>query len=363
MLLPNHGANPEQLLKALQIESNEELTDFSVNTNPFGPPKKILESWNDLQAYAFKYPDPTASLLKEKIAASHQIAPEQIIIGNGAAEIIFLLAQHFQKKKILIVEPTFSEYRDACSAFQCEIEQVMLDRYQDWQLEVEKIMPKMKEISAIFLCHPNNPTGCIYREEDLLQLFKEAKMQGVTVIVDEAFFDFCTSDISVVPHFEKYDNLVILRSLTKMYSIAGIRLGYAFAHEELISQLKRKQHPWNVNGIAQVIGATLFDLKSFANETAKKIEAERNYLFQQLRSLGYEVSPSVVNYYLLRESDKDTDLFPLMRYLIQHAIVPRHTYNFPSLDGKYLRLTIKEREKNEQLIKVLRGWKEQCLSL
>lgn len=362
MLLPNHGANPEALLKALQMDVTNSHIDYSVNTNPFGLPKIIVEQWESYQELISLYPDPTCSQLKEKIASYNQVKKEQILVGNGAAELIFLLASHFQRKKVLIVEPTFSEYRDACHSFECTVDHVILSRENDWQLEVDQLIEKIRtnQYVALFLCHPNNPTGCMYHREDLLSIIREADHFGVTVIIDEAFYDFCTETITVAPYIKEFSNLVVLRSLTKMYSIAGVRLGYALMNEDFATKLASRQHPWNINGIAQAIGVTVFSDDSFAKDTATKIANERNRLFQQLTTIGYDVSPSVVNYYLLKETEKNVDLLPFMKYLIKNGIIPRHTYNFIGLDGKYLRLTIKEKEQNDQLLSVLKGWKETC---
>lgn len=360
MLLPSHGANPEALLKALKINTEESYIDFSVNTNPFGPPKVILHEWEEYKRFVSLYPAPTSTKLKEKIAAFNDVQADEILVGNGAAELIFLLASHFQGKKVLIVEPTFSEYRDACRSFDCIVDEVVLTNQDDWQLNMEKIIQKLRtnEYSALFICHPNNPTGCTYNMETLITVIREADHFGVTVIIDEAFYDFCTSQVTVTPILRDFNNLVVLRSLTKMFSIAGIRLGYAMMNGELAQTLLKKQYPWNVNGIAQAIGLKLFQEQQFVQDTAKKIESERKRIFPILASIGYEVSNSKVNYYLLKEMDKDGDTLPLIKYLIHHGIIPRHTYNFIGLEGKYIRLTIKDKEQNDKLITVLKGWKE-----
>lgn len=365
MHLPNHGANPQNLLSALKIEAPKNAIDFSVNTNPFGPPPIIEDNWSTYYSTLTHYPDPTCLKLKETIANCNQVEKNNVIVGNGAAEIIFLIAQYFSNKKVLIVEPTFSEYRDACTAFGCEIEQVYLEEASRWQLQVEAITTKINSdsISALFLCHPNNPTGCIYNRESLLTIIQVAKENGVTVIIDEAFYDFCTEDISMSSYLSEYSNLVILRSLTKMFSIAGIRLGYALGEASFIQCIASKQHPWNVNGLAQKIGLQLFSEKGFVQNTARKIEEERIRLFNSLEILGYEVSPSAVNYYILKEKNKDVDSLPLIRFLIQGGIIPRHTYNFNGLDGRYIRLTIKGQAENDKLLSLLKGWKDRCSSL
>lgn len=366
MLLPEHGANPDFLLRSLKINmGNERMADFSVNTNPFGPPKALFEHWEEYQKYVSLYPDPSSALLKEKIACINGVKPDEVLVGNGAAELIYLLSSYFQRKRVLIVEPTFSEYRKSSESYDCHIDSVLLTAQDDWQLDVLQIKEKIRtgRFAALFLCHPNNPTGRIYNRELLLEILNEAERFGVKVIVDEAFYDFCTKDITVVPYIANFSQLIVLRSLTKIFSIPGLRLGYAIMNEKLAKRIAKRQHPWNVNAIAQIAGLQLLKERSFICRSAEKISSERNRLFRQLAALGYDVSPSEVNYYLLKETNKEEDMLSFIKFLLKSGIVPRHTYNFAGLDGKYVRLAIKEKKENDKLLAVLKRWKDECCTL
>lgn len=360
MQLPEHGANPTYFVEALGLQMKENSIDFSVNTNPLGPPSFIKENWLSYFSEIEKYPDPKAMVVKETVAKQNGVERNQVVVGNGAAEIIFLLANRFREKHVLIVEPTFSEYRQACETYLCHVDSVTLSPDTNWELQPDLIHEKLESSDLLFICNPNNPTGVQYPKERLEKIIKEAQLANVVVVIDEAFFDFSIHQESVVPLVHQYDNLVVLRSVTKMYAIAGLRLGYAIGSEKLVSSLTRWQHSWNTNQLAQQIGSRcLLDLQ-FAHNTAHYIAEERNQLKRKLEELEYSISFSSVNYYLLKEKSGDRDLLPLLTYLIEHRIIPRHTYNFRGLEGKYIRLAVKEQEENDKLLKVLESWKAKC---
>ncbi|WP_157796487.1 threonine-phosphate decarboxylase CobD [Bacillus sp. FJAT-45037] len=356
MSLPNHGANPAHLTSALGLTYDQQALDFSVNTNPFGMAPGIKLLSEKFIESASNYPEPYAETLTKTVAVELGVNKTEVLVGNGAAELLFHIAHLYQGKKVLIPEPTFSEYRQACEANGCDIESLVLD--EPWKLRTDHLESRLEEIDLLFICSPNNPTGVTYTKNEMNDLLTLAKEQRTKVVIDEAFFDFQVDEKSVLAEVD-LNNVIIIRSMTKMYGIAGVRLGYVIADQTTIEQLKRFQPPWSVNGFAQKIGLTLLDEKQFVKDTAMKVAKERIRVKRELEQLDFCVFPSVVNFYLLSEKNK-RDLQPLLRFLIQHSIIPRHTYSFIGLDGKYLRLSIKRREENEQLIHVLKKWRLLC---
>ncbi|WP_096201009.1 threonine-phosphate decarboxylase CobD [Bacillus sp. FJAT-45350] len=359
MQLPKHGANPNQFVSALGMEMKEDSIDFSVNTNPLGFPTILKDTWEQYIENIDQYPDPNSEKLTKAIADHANVDSTQVLVGNGAAEIIFLIANHFRNKNVLIIEPTFTEYRDACEAFDCNVQSFTLNA-DDWTFNIGQLINQLENIDLLFLCHPNNPTGVTYERQKLELLFKQALSNNVTVVIDEAFYDFSTSNITVSNMLPSYENLLISRSLTKMYGIAGLRLGYLLANQEWIKNLKKLQQPWSINGLAQQAGLVCLDDKEHVKKTAKYIKNERTRLQFELEKIGYEVSNSQVNYYLLKEKGKNEDLQPLIQFLINHCIIPRHTYNFPVLNGRYIRLAVKTHEENNRLLSILKEWKLRC---
>ncbi len=358
MQLPNHGANPEHLAKQLEILLQANAIDFSVNTTPLPLQTQISENWQSYLETITKYPDPTSEQLTAVIAEKEGLSPHELLVGNGAAQLIFLLALFFQRKRVAIVEPSFSEYRDACQIFNCEIEGIFLNN--PWKLDVTEIIAKSKQKDLLFICNPNNPTGVAYSLQEIEYVIEKLEPFQVTVVIDEAFYDFQENGPTLIKLVKNYQNVIVLRSLTKMYGIAGLRLGYIAANPSFIQKLRLLQAPWSVNGLVQRIGCDCLQDLRYPKEVQKYCKSERQRIFPLLREMGYEVSNSVVNFYLLKEKTQQGESMPLLKFLLQQGIVPRHTYNFPSLDGRYLRLAVKTVSENNQLLAVLARWKEQC---
>lgn len=357
--LPAHGSNPDYLYQALNVEKPKKWLDFSVNVNPFGMPPSIESHWKDLVAKISDYPDPHSTQLKNRLAEKEAIAPENILIGNGAAELIFLLASHFREQDILIVDPAFSEYRTACKAYGCRVHSLTLIEDTEWTLTLESILPHLEGKAAVFLCNPNNPTGVRMNKNVLLSIVDAAYERNVTCIIDEAFYDFCLDPYSLVPYIAKYPNLVVLRSFTKMYAIAGIRLGWIAGNADLISQLHMLKPHWSVNAIAEQIGLLCLNEDEFVRNTAIKIARERLRLKAELEQLDFAVSNSETNYYLLKDK-RTKDVRQLLTFLMANGIVARHTENFIGLDGIYLRAAVKTDKENDQLLSVLQSWRKTC---
>jgi threonine-phosphate decarboxylase len=360
--MPPHGSNPKQLFAALGLERNENLVDFSVNLNPLGAPSVIGQQWTELVNEIADYPDPHCTQLREQMAENHDLSPDQVLIGNGAAELIHLLARLFSGDRVLVVDPAFSEYRTTCRAYGCEADSFLLCEENGWQIQARPLLKQLQGKRALFLCHPNNPTGVAYKRSELEEIIYEAGKMDVIVIVDEAFYDFCDESISVLPFISKYKNLVVLRSFTKMFAVAGLRLGCLITDEPVIKKLKAFQPHWSVNSVAQKVGELCLRETGHRKKTVRYITKERQRIVTALQKLRFVISPSRVNYFLLREETKQP-LDALMSFLLQNGIVPRHTHNFIGLNGTYLRLAVRTETENDLLIDALGQWRAQCLSL
>lgn len=356
MKLPSHGANPGHLYQASGVEKPESMIDFSVNTNPYGPPCWLKETWPSLFEVVEDYPDPSGKAAKAAIAARFSIGSGNILLGNGAAEIIHFIARHAAGRKVVIATPAFSEYEDACQAYGCEIRHVPVD-LENWVLPIEELAEQAKEAAVLFLCTPNNPTGQVFQREELLALLRQTRPFGTWVVVDEAFYDFDSGE-SLVAEIASFPHLAVLHSMTKMYAVAGLRIGYVAASQEIIHALAPYQPHWNVNAIALRTAERIAQDTVHAEQTRKWIEEERDWISIELVKAGFTVLPSTVNFYLLRDPAL-VDQKPLLRFLLGKGVVLRHTENFRGLDGKWLRSAVKGRAENEHLLTALKEWKAQ----
>jgi len=358
--LPNHGANPKLLARSLKSEMREGSVDFSVNVNPFPPLGEIQSAWQNLYDEILSYPDPTCSDFIQIAAQKDRVRKEQILPGNGAAELIFLIAQGYRGSKVLLVEPAFSEYRDACTANGCEVYSYKIKKENAWRLDLEEFHTHLIGMNLCFLCHPSNPTGVSYKREELEAVIDLAAIHGVTLVIDEAFLHFMEEPISAVPFLNHYSNIIILRSLTKMFHLPGARIGYAISSEERIKLLSELQPPWSVNGVAQKLGSICLQQgDTYIKQTASAISLERRRIFPVLNTLGFEVSPSSVNFYVLQSREETEDHFQLLRFLFSNGIVVRHTENFNGIDGKGLRVSVRTEKENDKLLAALKSWNRQ----
>lgn len=352
---PLHGANAHYLYEFLDEPMPENVIDFSANINPFGPPAGIKANWSGWLDDISDYPDPNGKELVELIAEQEHLPEASVLLGNGGAELITLVARMLAGKRVLLIQPTFSEYGRVCRAAGCEVTNLVLQE-GNWQLRVADLIPKLAEVDAVFLCHPNNPTGVIYPESLVEEIVSACQKHDCLLIVDEAFYDFLDNQQTVAPLLEAYTNLVVIRSLTKMYAIAGLRLGYLLGPAEIVQQLQSFQPHWSVNTLALLAGKKCLLTEKHAAKTRAFISGERERIVAALGRTGYRISPSRANYYLLQDPDLNEQL-PLFQFLLKKGIVPRHTANYQGLNGRWMRFAVKQSWQNDILLEALREWR------
>ena len=355
MKWPSHGSNPHYLYEAAGLIKPDQLLDFSANINPLGPPSSIKKNWGSFFQGIGQYPDPHTATLKGKLAQREGIREEQILIGNGGSQTISLVGRFLAGKRVLIVEPAFSEYETACRVNNCQVTYFQLE--EGWKIDLDALKGELSQVDAVFLCNPSNPTGLYYSREVILSILTECERQKCMLIVDEAFHDFVRDYESLSSLLQDYKSLILLRSLTKMFAIPGIRLGYVMANGDIIAKLASYQPHWSVNSVAIAIGNLCLEENSYIEKTVQFITSEREKLLSFYEEHGFEVSLSEVNFYLIRDP-KQNDQYPLFVYLLEKGIVPRHTFNFPGLEGRWLRFAVRTSEENRKLMEAIEEWRK-----
>jgi len=351
---PLHGANPHRFYEIIGLPLPERLLDFSVNTNPYTLPLSLWPSQADFCRWASEYPDPEAKELIRALAQIEQLSDEHIFVGNGASQCIDLLARLFSGKRIGIVEPTFSEYRRACVANGCVVKSVVSTEESGWMHEMSELFDLLEQIDVLFLCQPNNPTGTTMDKEQFYSLLQAADERGTFVVIDEAFYHFWDDGYTALPWISSFAHLIVVRSLTKIYHLAGARIGYVAANETIVQKLKALQPAWSTSRVAQQLALHFLTMNEFVAHTRSRIARERERVTSLLRKAGYYVSPSVANFYLLRPLHQSAEA--LLYDLLREGLVPRHTTNFRGLDGRYLRFAVKTKEENDRLLSFLTRW-------
>lgn len=358
MKWPNHGGQPEQIKQLFKMKTDQPLLDFSANLNPLGPPSWLHDALQESFQTITRYPDPTYSKATTSVADHEELDSEYILLTNGGAEAIFLVAKYFENGRACIVHPTFLEYERACKHYHIDVEELFYEAENSFSLPMTVIREKLIDTDVMFLCRPNNPTGMVIDEEDVKLLLEEGLKTDTHIVVDEAFIDFLATDTqSLSAWLISYPNLILLRSLTKMYTIPGLRIGYIMAHPAIINQLKNEQIPWSINSIVDDLVPKLLEDKPFVEQTKAWLHEQSEFIHSKLSAMDFYFTPSQVNFYLLRDQKRPNDTEKLFSYLLQHGIVTRHTHNFKGLNGDFLRLAIRSKEENEQLANVLQKWR------
>ncbi|WP_182914366.1 threonine-phosphate decarboxylase CobD [Paenibacillus sp. 1011MAR3C5] len=349
-----HGGDLRTAEECFGLPSSSFL-DFSSNMNPLGPPDAVREELARYAAYIDRYPDPASRRLSAKLAAKHGIEENAILIGNGAAELIDLVVRALRPKAAAIAVPCFSEYGDAIRKAEAVLYEGLLLEAEQFELNQRWAKEALERSGAelYMIGSPNNPTGALVEPARV----KELLASGATVVVDEAFMDFVPEEksYSLVQEASRHPHLFVVRSMTKFYSIPGIRLGYIIGHPESLAELRRLQVPWSVNSLAQSIGEAVLSDEAFAQKSLRWLQEERPRMTRELEALGFRVYPGVTNYMLLRLPEGcGLHSRELQRKMGVEGVLIRDGSHFPGLDERYIRVAVKLREQNARLIDTLR---------
>jgi len=347
-----HGGNLREFIEKYSL-SSDEIIDFSANTNPLGVPpsvKKVII--NNLNCISH-YPDPECKELKKEISRYLRINYDNIIIGNGSIELIYLLVRILLPKKALLLIPAFSEYQRALINENCEIKFLKLEEKENFKPDIKLIEKTIEKVNLFFLANPNNPTGVIIPREELLPLVDKASKKHTTIILDEAFIEFKERE-SLVKEATSSDHLFILRSFTKFFGLAGLRIGYGIGSKERIERLNRVKEPWTVNVLAQMAAKEVIQDTEYINKTHQWINKERNFLFKHLLKIkGLKPYSSEANFILIK-IEKKLSSTKLQEELAKKGIIIRDCANFRGLNHKFIRVAIRTRYENMKLIKALK---------
>lgn len=301
----------------------------------------IFNKWDKI----YSYPEVSAESLADNIALKNNIGADQVIVCNGATEAFYLIAQAYQSESSSIIVPTFAEYEDACSINKHRLEFFL---WKDFSRDT------IFETTLVWLCNPNNPTGEILLIDDIDYLLRKNKKS--IFIIDEAYIDFTDSISSSIEILKNHENLIIVKSLTKNYSIPGLRLGYLISNSNLVRNIKFYKPPWTVNSIALEAGKFILDNEQLFLPPSSYYKSASLKFAQKLSKIPHiKVLPSKTNYFLVKLEQKSS--FELKKYLINDfGILIRDASNFRSLDSTYIRLACQSEKENDLLIKALKQW-------
>ena len=349
-----HGGNVLHYSKKFGIPAGK-IIDFSASVNPFGPPKKSLAAMSRAFAELNRYPDPDSLELTAKIAASHGLKDDQVLIGNGSTEFIYLLPRALGVKKALVFSPSFSDYERASELSGAKVVRLPLLEENNFSPDIKTLSRELKKCGLLFLCNPNNPTGTLMPKDELLGLLKEASQAGTVVCIDEAFIEYVPG-ASVLKEAVKL-GAVILRNFTKFYGMPGIRIGYAVADRKIIAKMKAAREPWTVNNLAQAAALAALGDGEYSKKTLAQNEAERDYLFHSLSETGWLLPfSSTANFLLVKILEPKISSSSLTGRLAEKGLLVRDCSTFPGLGQRFLRVAVLSRRENKKLVEALKSF-------
>lgn len=336
MQLPAHGANATALYKAIDITMPDQVVDVSENVNHLGCPIKVQMQWPSLLEKIASYPDEQAEPFRSQVADVHEVVPQHVVVTNGAAEGLMALAQLFREQEVALLQPSFSEYARTLKQQHCIVHSILAEDIGEYCFNDEIVKKQLVNVHACYICNPNNPTGVLLKKQWIEQLVKSNR--HCYFVVDEAFMDWTDESESVISFVNTYPNLFVLRSMTKMFALAGVRLGYIIGqHAE---KLRNYLPHWSVSTIANELGSLCLMEQEFVVESRKNSSKLRKKMQKDLKLIGCKVSNSAANF-LLFQLPKQYDPDEFFTYLLNRGIVLRHTKNFVGLDGKWFRIAVK----------------------
>lgn len=322
---------------------------LDANENPYN----VLEELTELITSRLvsenlnRYPDNDALMLREAIAAYIGVKDENIICGNGSDEIIKMIVDAFVDKDDVVVThtPTFSMYKVAAEISGGRV--IEIEDNEDFEINIENIINAANENNAkvIFLCNPNNPTGILIGQSDIIRVLEST---NAIVAIDEAYYEFCGE--TVVDKIDKYDRLIVLRTLSKAFGLAGMRVGYGVANSDFINVLNKVRPPYNLNTVSQAIGEVVLQNMGIVDKYIEEIKREREFFMNELSSIkDIKVIPSKSNFLLIK-TDKYLDLIERFK---ENKIKVRD-FGSDGILKNCIRLTVGTREENKKALKVIK---------
>lgn len=347
-----HGADINSAAELYGLEADK-IIDFSSNINPF-----IVDSMDKIVAAGVgslqKYPDIKYRRLRKNISDYLGVDDSQVIPGNGATEIIYLLMRNLSGR-LAIINPTFSEYRKGAEIAGLSVVDFVMDWEKDFELDLDEIYKGKDEFDSIFICNPNNPDGSVREIKKLLEF---AEKEGKLLIVDETFIEFADSekDRSLVNMVEKSKNLFIIRAVTKFFGIPGIRLGYGISsNRELLQKMYDEKEPWTINSFADSASDFIFKDDEYIRKSKEYFSKERICMINEINKIdGIKAFNSDANFILVRFENRN--VLDVKENLLKRAgLLIRDASNFIGLDSSFARVAIKNHEQNTVLVDALRS--------
>ncbi len=349
---PLHGGQLREIANHFGIPISE-LLDFSANVNPDGPPPSVpiaLHQAINEPLMLTNYPDLGEMELRQSLARYCGVQPENVAVASGFVPLLEAVLLILRARTCLVPVPAFVEYRRVLQRSRIELIPHILTPDFDFNCDAADLF--RDSCGAILLANPQNPSGLLCPRDTMLRIVERAADRNIYVLLDEAFIDYCP-EASLAGKIDRFANLIVFRSVTKFFGIAGLRVAYATANAELCNRLQEAIAPWSVTSLASLAAEIAVQDETYAKHTIMVNKERRSHLHAAISKLGIHVYPSAANFLLLRLPGSIGCKQFWERMIREHGIVLRNCANYEALDDRYLRVAVRTNADNERLIEGL----------
>jgi len=333
--------------------------DFSHNLNPFGPPDCLGRLISEAVSGTDHYPDDNSTEFKETLAKHFNVGTENVIAGAGSSDIIRMFPNTFLNKgdKALVMRPSFAEYAHQCRIAGADVRELLLKESNDMYIDLCDVAENARGAKAIYICNPNNPTGRIEPKEKILRMVKKCCDRNVLVFLDETLLELVPShsEMSCVKEVKKYDNLVVIGSLTKSFAIPGIRIGFGFANDGIIKAMDKVRMTWNVGHIEQYVASALIrDHMDHVTKAADMMHREAKRMHKDLNDIGFKVR--MTDSFFFFESLKSIGMGvpEFKQKMLSEKIMVRDCGSFGPEFTDHVRFSVKDARRNDIFVNAVK---------
>ncbi|MCP4680708.1 MAG: pyridoxal phosphate-dependent class II aminotransferase [Desulfobacterales bacterium] len=349
-MITGHGGNIYDLARRLEV-SSDDIIDMSSNLNPLGPPPGLVDFLEKNLASITALPEVDAGELIKAFAKEHDIGWEKVLAGQGTTQFIYALPRALETKKALILGPTYADYEDSLKMNQVDFSLALADESHHFHHDIEYIMEKDEDVDTVFVCNPNNPTGTLIPAENLIGAAD--RYPDTWFIIDESYLPF-------VPNAEQESlitsgrpNVIVLSSMSKIFRIPGLRVGFLIGSENIIEQCQKFQFPWSVNSLAQVAAQYILghqkEMNRFIEESNQYLESERQQFIERLKQDSRLTLFSGPVPYILIKLGNGLISDVICQKLADEKILIRNCANFKGLSHEFIRISLKKKVKNQMV--------------
>jgi threonine-phosphate decarboxylase len=353
-MINGHGGNIYQLAQRLGCRPSD-ISDMSANVNPLGPMPELIDHLKASLPVIAALPEVDAGGVVEAFSRFYGIDPGQVLAGNGTTELIYLIPRALGLKKALVVGPTYSDYRDACAMNRMPCDHWICREEDDFTPDPQAIRQAAATADLVFICNPNNPTGALMRRADIHDLCRS--LPDTVFVIDESYLPFAPLPAEVTMIDSDLPNVMVLNSMSKVFRIPGLRIGFVKAPAWLMPRLAAFALPWSVNSLAQTAVRWLMDRSEsvgrFLSSTRTMIEVEKSRIEEYFHQKSeIRCFPSATSFILLR-LPHGLNAPTAWRYMADNRILIRDCTNFAGLSDAFIRISLKTAIENSRATDLL----------